>query len=298
VVYLNQGIPAVIFVTWPDMWYHSSHDTPDKLDPTQFKRVAVVGVASMSVLATAEDTLAAKVTAENVARGTSRLGQAQRKGMAYLADAATPGELVEAYKEARVAVRHQTWVEREVVRSSSVLYASPADAEKKLASLTALIEQRGAALEAEAKAFYQLRAAQMNAAADEPKATEPEAQAARLIPERTAAPGGGPGPGGPGGPQQQLAQLSAEERAAVQAALRKVPPHMTAELNALMAQQATRKRTVLEIRDFLSGEFEPVPIEDMMGYFRAQERIGQVKFTEKAPEPPPATPKKAPRKRS
>jgi hypothetical protein len=298
VVYLNQGIPAVIFVTWPDMWYHSSHDTPDKLDPTQFKRVAVVGVGAMSVLATAEDTLAAKVTAENVARGTSRLGQAQRKGMAYLADAATPGELVEAYKEARVAVRHQTWVEREVVRSSSVLYASPADAEKKLASLTALIEQRGAALEAEAKAFYQLRAAQMNAAADEPKATEPEAQAARLIPERTAAPGGGPGPGGPGGPQQQLAQLSAEERAAVQAALRKVPPHMTAELNALMAQQATRKRTVLEIRDFLSGEFEPVPIEDMMGYFRAQERIGQVKFTEKAPEPPPATPKKAPRKRS
>jgi hypothetical protein len=297
VVYLNQGIPAVIFVTWPDMWYHSSHDTPDKLDSTQFKRVAVVGVGAMSVLASAADETAAKVTAENVARGASRLGQAQRKGMAYLADASTPGALVEAYKEARVAVRHQTWVEREVVRSSAVLYASPAEAEKKLAPLTALIEQRATPLLAELKAFYELRATQLNTPAAEPKPSEAEAQAARLIPERTAAPGGGPGAGGPGGQQQQLAQLSAEERAAVQAALRKVPPHMTAELNVLMAQQSARKRTALEIRDFLSGEFEPLPMEDLMAYFRAQEKLGQLKFSEKPAEPAPAPPKKAPAKR-
>ena len=40
---MQHGIPAVMFITWPDMWYHSSQDTPDKQDPTQYKRAAVVG---------------------------------------------------------------------------------------------------------------------------------------------------------------------------------------------------------------------------------------------------------------
>ncbi len=50
---------------------------------------------------------------------------------------------------------------------------------------------------------------------------------------------------------------------------------MTAELGALLGQ----KKTALEIRDFLSGEFEPVPLEDVMGYLRAQEAAGAVKLT-------------------
>ncbi|MBI3404893.1 MAG: M28 family peptidase, partial [Acidobacteria bacterium] len=80
-VYLQQGIPAVIFNTWPDPFYHSSFDTPDKMDPTQFKRAAVVTTAAMTILATAGDELAARVSAESLARGTERMGQAQRKGL-------------------------------------------------------------------------------------------------------------------------------------------------------------------------------------------------------------------------
>jgi hypothetical protein len=34
---MQHRIPAVMFVTWPDMWYHSSQDTPDKQDSTQYK---------------------------------------------------------------------------------------------------------------------------------------------------------------------------------------------------------------------------------------------------------------------
>ncbi|MCL4524691.1 MAG: efflux RND transporter permease subunit, partial [Acidobacteria bacterium] len=111
-------------------------------------------------------------------------------------------------------------------------------------------------------------------------------------------PGGGFGGGGGGGaPGQQLApvgapQISAEERAAAQAAMRKVPQHMTAELNALLTRNATRKRTVLEIRDFLSGEFEPLPLEDLMGALKAREKLGSLKFTEKPEEPKPAPARK------
>ena len=60
-----------------------------------------------------------------------------------------------------------------------------------------------------------------------------------------------------------MARLSPEERAKVQADLRKVPTHMTAELNVLLGQ----KKTALEIRDFLSGEFEPLSLGDLIPHF-------------------------------
>lgn len=71
------------------------------------------------------------------------------------------------------------------------------------------------------------------------------------------------------------------EQQALAAAMRKIPSHMTSELNAAVGQ----KKTVLEIRDFISGEFEPVPLADVMAYFEAQAKSGSVKLTEKPEEP-------------
>jgi len=301
VVYMNQGIPAVIFCTWPDTWYHSSQDTPDKMDSTQFKRVAVIGAAGAIIMAAADDNLAARVAAESLARGTERMGAAQRKGLSYLTDNTDSAALVNAYREARVTVGHQTNVEKEVVRSAAVLFINPEEAKKKLGAFEALVDQRGASLQNEVKVFYQLSSEQKKVAAAEPVTSEAMAQAAKLIPESVGGPGGGGfgggGGGGGGAPGQQPAaaggpQLSAEERAALQATMRKVPQHMTAELNALLTRNAARKRTVLEIRDFLSGEFEPLPLEDLMGYMKAREKLGSLTFTEKPEEPKPAPAKK------
>ena len=44
----------------------------------------------------------------------------------------------------------------------------------------------------------------------------------------------------------------------------------------------------MEIRDFLSGEFEPLPLADLVDYFRAQKKIGSVKLTERPEEAKPA----------
>ena len=74
VTYMQHGIPAVMFITWPDMWYHSSGDTPDKEDSTQYKRAAVVGVGSLTVMATSDDAEGARVAAENLGRGVERMG--------------------------------------------------------------------------------------------------------------------------------------------------------------------------------------------------------------------------------
>lgn len=39
------GVPAVSLNVWPDQWYHSDLDLPDKSDPTQLRRAAFVGAA-------------------------------------------------------------------------------------------------------------------------------------------------------------------------------------------------------------------------------------------------------------
>ena len=141
---------------------------------------------------------------------------------------------------------------------------------------------RAAALQNELKAFYEAEAQRRGVASAEPTPTDAENQAARLVVERTGAAGGF------GALQPALQRLSAEERPAVEASLRKVPQHMNAELNVLLGQ----KRSVLEIRDFLSGEFEPLALAVLMENLCVQEKLGLVKFAEKPEEMPPAAPAK------
>jgi hypothetical protein len=172
-----------------------------------------------------------------------------------------------------VSIRHQAEVEKEAVRSARVLFSNPAEAEKKLAPLVTAIEQRAVTLQAEAKAFYQLEAEQRKAPAGDLAVSDVERQLARLIPER-------------GG---SAAQMSAEERAALQAKTAGfIPRHMTSEWNILLGR--TPKLTALQIRDFLTGEFEPIPAADFLDYLKASEKLGTMKLTVKPDEPPPAPP--------
>ena len=167
VTYMQHGIPAVMFITWPDMWYHSSEDTPDKQDPTQYKRAAVVGTGALAVLASGTDEMAARVLNDNLGRGLSRMGESHTKGLGYMADATDAAALMAGYKEARVAIQHQAEVEKGVVASASVLWTNIEAGKQKTAAFAPLIDKRAAALLDEVKAAYQLQAGQRGAPATE-----------------------------------------------------------------------------------------------------------------------------------
>jgi hypothetical protein len=268
-VYIARGIPAIMFITWPDPHYHSSMDVPQFLDPTMFKRAAVTTVGAMSLLASAGDDEGLKVAQENVGRGTERMGWNQRKGMGYMADATSAAELTDAYKEAKNAVRHQANIEKAVVHSAAVLFANQADGEKQLQPFAASIDQKATNLQSEVTLAYRLRSAQLKTQPTEPVMTAQEKEASTLLVERVPTEGGrgfgGRGNQGPQTPEQQ----------AVQAALQKIPQHMRSEFNILEGQ----KKTALDIRDFVAGEFDPLPVGDVVAYLRAQEKAGQVKLT-------------------
>ncbi len=273
-VYLDQGIPAVLFNDWPDMWYHSSYDRPDRgiLDPTQMKRAAVVGAAFVSLLASADDELATRAMFESLGRGSERMAAAVGRGLGFMADAQGP-LVATAYKEALNALRHQMAVERDVVKSAAVLFADRAAGERAVASVLPLVEARAAALQNELAAAFRVKAEQYHLAPTEPPPSAAETLAARQVPERTKPlqP--------PGVIQAAIAKLPPADEAAVAAALARMPAYesFNYEFNALLQQ----KETILEIRDFLSGEFDPLPLADLLGYLHAQEKLGFMRIVER-----------------
>lgn len=287
VTYMQHGIPAVMFITWPDMWYHSSQDTPDKQDSTQYKRAAIVATGALAVIAGGGEDLAGRVTSENLGRGTERMGDSERKGVNYLADAAAADALRQAWKDARASIKHQAEVEKGVIRSSSVLYPDPAAAAKRLASIEAAIDKKAAALIEEARAAYTLHAQRLNTQpVFDPPMTAEEKEAAGLVVECVngatfsgcASAAGGRGAGGSGGGR---GGGGGRGQAATGPSL---PQHMGAEFTILLG----KKKTALEIRDFLSGEFEPVAVADVMAVLRAREASGTIKLVPKPAEPAPA----------
>lgn len=259
VTYMQHGVPAVMFITWPDMWYHSSEDTPDKQDPTQYKRAGVVGLGSLAVIAAGTETMAARVVAENLGRGLSRMGESHTKGLGYLADAPDASSLVVAYREARNAIQHQAAIEKSVVSSASVLWTNPEEGKRRTAAFAPLIDQRAAGLLQEVRAAWHLQAAQRGVPATEPAPTAAEREAAAMIvtpiPRPAGAPGfggGGRGRGGAGGPS------------------------LSDEYNAELSLLLGKNLSVLQIRDFLSGEFTPLPLADLLAVLRNREAQGAI----------------------
>jgi hypothetical protein len=284
VTYMQHGIPAVMFITWPDMWYHSSGDTPDKQDSTQYKRAAVVGTGALAVLAAGDQDMAGRVTTENLGRGTERMGDSERKGINYMADATTPDALHAAWKDARVTVRHQSEIEKAVIRSSAVLYPDRSSSDAHLAAVEAAIDRKSAALVDEARALYAIHARRLNTQPifDPPMTAEEKAASALVVECVNAATRSGCGGTARGvqGAQGGAGATGGRGRGALGGP--SLPQHMNAELTILLG----RRKTPLEVRDFLSGEFEPVPLADVMSVLRAREASGLIKLVPKPAEPP------------
>ena len=185
-----------------------------------------------------------------------------------MADATDAAALTDGYKEATVAILHQAEVEKGVVNSASILWTDVNSGKQKTAAFAPLIDQRASALLNEAKAAYRLQAMQRGVPAPEPVMTAQEREAANLVVESV----GGAGRGGAGGRGGGGGRGGAGGRGAN--AGPSVPQEMSAEFTILLGQH----KTALEIRDFLSGEFTPLPLADLMTVLHARETAGTLKL--------------------
>ena len=215
--------------------------------------------------------MAARVVSDNLGRGFAH----GRVAIRDWATSGATGDASDAYKEARNAIHHQAEIEKAVVRSASVLWTNVAEGKKKTAAFEPLIDQRAVALLNEVKASYQLQALQRNVPATEPVVTSEERAAANLMIEQApqvAQAGGGRGGGGAGGGGGGRGGRGAAP------ADRACPTSSVPRLSVLLG----KGMSVLQVRDFLSGEFTPLPLADVMAVLKAREASGAIKLVPKA----------------
>ena len=104
-VFNNWGVqvPGVMMIAWPDQWYHTSGDRIDKSDPTQMKRIAIIGAAGAYTVASADDDMAIRIASETASNATRRLGHQFVMGQERL-NGATVENLAEMYAWAQAHV--------------------------------------------------------------------------------------------------------------------------------------------------------------------------------------------------
>ena len=80
-------VPAVMMITWPDQYYHTSEDRVDKLDATQLKRATVLAATTAYTIAIAGEDGALRIGAEVLANSNKRMGFFQIKYVDMIANA-------------------------------------------------------------------------------------------------------------------------------------------------------------------------------------------------------------------
>ncbi len=148
VTYMQHGIPAVMFITWPDMWYHSSQDTPDKQDSDAVQaRGGRRNRRARRPRHSGTDEMAARVLQRQSRPRAGAHGRIpHQRAWATWPTRPTRRRCADAYKEAHVADPAPGDVEKAVVESASVLWTNTAEGKSRTAPFLPLIDQRAAAL--------------------------------------------------------------------------------------------------------------------------------------------------------
>ena len=252
----NPRIPAVQFGNWPDAVYHSSDDSPANQDPTQMKRVAFIMVAVGSVFANSGPNDAMAVAGVALSYAQQRIAADVRDAMALVNNSAA-ANLNENYKEALNLVKWAYWREKIDVRSAGTLAIGDRAAIADVNALADTLSAGETADTARVRLAYKSATARLKVAHVEiPTLSAAEQAAAKLIPVKKTTSGAPGAPGAPG--------------AAGAPAVPSLTGYYTQEANNF----ADGTRSILDIRNAISAEFGPVPVENVVNYFRNLERLG------------------------
>jgi aminopeptidase YwaD len=173
-------VPGVMMIVWPDQWYHTSGDRIDKIDPTQMKRIAVIGAAAAYTVASADDDMAIRLAGEIASNGTRRLGH-QLVIAQELLNGATAENFGDQYKLARAHVVGTVMAETETLESVLQLEQVGDYVEDMQEAIDAVGEAHLQALESHMKAT----AGRLGVSPAQIRETDLEKQAKRIVPSQT-----------------------------------------------------------------------------------------------------------------
>ena len=178
-------VPGIMMIAWPDKWYHTSGDLVDKSDPTQLKRVAIIGAAGAYTVAAADLDMAEKIAAETASNATRRLGHQLAVGLEDL-NAATKETLAQAYKDAVWTLDAAVINEEDTLSSILELAPGKTGLAAYVGQLKKTVDAVGAAQLSALQAHMSAQAGRLGVKPVQIVLTDLEKKAAKVVPRPTA----------------------------------------------------------------------------------------------------------------
>jgi Peptidase family M28 len=258
-------VPAVTFNCWPDMWYHTSRDTPDKSDPTQLKRAVFIGVAAAAFLANAGPVEVQKMAAETSGRASGRLGLEKIRAEKMIVEA-EPADIHTALKEALNIINQG--IEREKEALASIRFFSKGDPD-----LEAMLMARVKGLEGLRPQFlrdveeaYRFRCRKEELTPQKPVRSDAEARLSRQVPVRT---------------EKMRGYFNGWEFYQKVREMKVPPTYRIGRADFEVRNFIDGQRSILDIRNAVSAEYGPVALEAVENYILLLEKTGFVKIEKK-----------------
>jgi aminopeptidase YwaD len=129
-------VPCIMLIQWPDLYYHTSMDTIDKVSEESLKRVGWITAVAALTLANADAETAFQLANQTATRGAARIAETSRKAVDELfnkkEDEKLRGKPEELAKQlAKTAshykskVKHVVWREQQAIQSVKRLGENP-----------------------------------------------------------------------------------------------------------------------------------------------------------------------------
>jgi len=262
VVFIDGGVkvPAVMFIVWPDFWYHTSGDLPDKSDSTQLKRVVVLSAASAVFLANAGADEVPEILAEVSTRGQSRLAKEWQKAELSILNAAKEN-LHEQRKEAVNLVDQAFKREKEALASVQFFIRGEKALEEKLNSrMRALEGLRTISLNL-LEDVYRQRCSELKVTPVKLTLQPEEMRLSRIIPVRT---------------EKMRGYFNALEFRERMRELKDLPAYNLGRAEFEARNFIDGRRSILEIRNALAAEYGPIPLKQVENFILVLEKTGFV----------------------
>jgi hypothetical protein len=284
VVEASIGVPAVLYNDWPDPYIGTQEDDITRADPTQMRRAVMTVAATAYSLASIPPERVPTLAVVMTGYAGARLATEGRRAFTML-EGANPPDLAARLREALNVLDQARHRERQAIRSLDRL----GDGLSARAAVARAVRQVEG-IHAASLAALRDRAAELAAAAGV-KLTEPASRPAaaalrRLVPIRADSLRGPVHFFRPEYGAAWLRRRTGDDDFRSKVRLARRGHYVLFE--ALSFADGTR--SVLEIRDAVSAEYGPVPVEEVEEYFRFLERVGVVSLrqTAAARSPSPA----------
>jgi hypothetical protein len=261
------AVPCVFLFVWPDRYYHTSGDKPEICDPTQLKRSSFVGAAALTYLMDDCSTKARKLAMEIYIRASIRIAR-QVKRACSLMDNSEVSSIHESYKEGVNFIQHVSRCEIKTLKSLKLYSPKDKTVNSLIADLISNIKQKHARSHQDVDDFYAFLCRLNKIQTKKIRLTPAEQKAQAIVPVRNA------NLKGPLGREFLKDKFKNSQVAKRNLELDQRDSRLKYEiLNYVNGQNS-----LLDIRNAVSAEYSPVPLEWVKEYMMLLKEAGILKM--------------------